>query len=443
MLITYIIKFTVKDSKEIITNSYNPRLNQDDENIKRGSILDCNEKIIAESIKNETGYERIYNYPLQFSHIVGFNSNGKSGIESKYNFEMEKLDNSMIQRLSNIILNKELMGNSLVLTLDADLQNYVYEKLGNKKGAIVVVQPSTGKILSMVSYPNFNPKTIYDDWKNLISDSKNTPLVNRASMGLYPPGSVFKIITSGALLESKPQLKDLSINCKGEITINDVKVRCFDNIPHGYVNLENAFEVSCNSYFANLGTTLEISDLKNMAEKALFNKTLSYPLEYKKSTFSLSYKSETEEIMHTAMGQGRTLITPLHCTLITSAIANNGVMMKPYLLDHIKTYKNEIKNKTTPEIEAKVFSPNTAQNLKLMMGDVVTSGTGIQAKIDGISVAGKTGTAETGDGKDHAWFTAFAPTDNPQIAISIMLENAGSGSNIVLIAKDIIKYYLK
>lgn len=442
ILILYLLKFTIVESKTIVTNSYNPRLTQIESNIKRGNILDRKGVILAENIDEEKGYTRKYNYPNQFAHIIGFIGNGNYGIESRYNFTLQKLDNEILQRIDNISSNTPLQGNNIVLTLDSEIQNYAYEKLGKSRGAIVVMEPSTGKIISMVSYPSFNPQNINSEWEKLKKD-ENSPLINRATQGLYPPGSVFKIITSACAIENLSNWRDITYECKGIAQFEESKIQCYNRDVHGKVNISSAMSVSCNTFFATIGTMLKGNTLKVTAENSFFNKPLDYPLEYNLSSFELDSFSSESELLQTSIGQGKTLISPLHMAMITSSVANNGIMMKPYVLDYIITYSGKEKDKTIPEKKAQIFSYDTSFEIKNMMESVVVSGTAIKAKIKGVSVAGKTGTAENASGDDHAWFVAFAPSDNPQIAVSVILENSGKGSKAIPIARDIIKFALE
>lgn len=444
LIIIYLLKFTLFNSKNISANSYNPRVTQYDDEILRGSILDCNEIPIVETKLTSSSaiQTRIYNFPEQFSHVVGFVGNGNSGIELKYNFELQKPDNEILQRLKSITQKDKIKGNDLVLTLDSDIQNYVYKKLGTSKGSVVVMEPSTGKILSMVSYPSFNPQTISQNWQTLKSDAENSPLLNRATQGLYPPGSVFKIVTAASEIENMASWKQMEHNCEGYKYFGDKKIHCFNSRVHGKVDFQKAFSVSCNTYFSAVGTVLGIETLKTTAEKAYFNKPYGYPLEYSLSEFNLNSNSDESELVETAIGQGKTLVSPLHMTMITSAVANNGIMMKPYIVDHIKTYSGKTKNKQTPSMLSQVFLAETTYEIKSAMESVIISGTGTNAKINGIRVAGKTGTAENSTGIDHSWFVAFAPYDNPKVAVCVMLENSGSGNKSIPIARDIIKYIL-
>lgn len=437
ILIIYILFFSFFNSKKIIGNPYNPRVTKSqNNNVIRGSILDRNLNVLAETKDN-----RVYNYDNVFAHTIGFINNGGYGIESKYNFDMQTLNNELIQRF-NKEFNKDykLKANSLVLTLDKDLQNFCYEKLKDKNGAIIVMDSTTGKILAMVSSPSFNPNNISNDWNNLVNDTKNNPLINRATQGLYPPASVFKILTSATFIENYEDFENYTYTCKGYETFGDIKIECFDKKAHGNLNLEKALAVSCNSFFANLSNLITPEQLAETANKALFNNSLNFTLEYNKSSFTLNNTSPIDEIIQTYIGQGKTLVTPLHIALIGSSIANNGIMMTPYIVESKLDYKGNVIDKNLPKKLTNAFSIETAQTIKNMLEKVVTEGTGKKAKIDNISISAKTGTAQVEGQKDHTWFLGMAPTENPNIVVSIIFENSGENSNIVEVARDIIDF---
>ncbi len=438
-LIAHLIYFTIFE-KDTSLNSYNPRLNVIDNSIQRGMIFDSNGITLAETVTSGGSIQRNYYYPEEFCHIIGYMPKGKSGLEAKSNFTLQKLDNELYQRIQTIFSEtSKPRGNNIFITIDSKLQQYVHEKLGKTKGAVVVLEPQTGKVLSMVSYPDFNPMKIEKNWDNLKNDKDNSPLLNRAAQGLYPPGSTFKILTAGAEIETNSNYESFSYDCKGEDFFDQKKIHCFNSTVHGKIGLSEALENSCNTFFATIGEKFEKGVLFSYAEKAMFNKPFDYTLEYNKSSFTLSETATPTEIVETSIGQGKTLVSPLHMAMITASVANNGIMMKPYIIDHIESYSRNPIDTTEPEVLSEVFSEETAKKLTEMMVKVVENGTGTEAKIKGVSIAGKTGTAENSSGKDHSWFTAFAPSENPKIVVTVLLENAGNGSKAIPLAHDIIK----
>ncbi len=467
LLIGYLCKISVSDSKDFITNSYNPRLSRSSQYIKRGDILDKNGQVLAYSQKDENGvYHRYYNDSPIFSNITGYTSKGKTGVEAKYNFMLETVSSELIQRIKDAFAGTEISGDDVVLTIDADLQRFAAEKLGNSRGAVVAMEPASGKILAMVTYPNYDANTINEDWERLNSPDSNSPLLNRAAQGLYPPGSIFKILTASAALGEDPEYINYNINCEGVKRFDSsTRIRCYNEKAHGNEDMTKAFAKSCNTYFSTIGTMLGIEKLNSEAYTFMFNRSLDFPLEYSKSSFSLPLDSSLSAIVETSIGQGKTLVTPLHMAMMTSAVANGGIMMKPYIVDHSQGQNGAIKNRTIPEKLTEIMSADKASQITELMKEVVISGTAREAALDipgndnttsgsayttsssalGVSgkiqVAGKTGTAENAGGDDHAWFVAFAPADNPQIAVAYILENAGHGSKAINGTREIMEYY--
>lgn len=462
IMIGYLLKTYFYDSHSFVANPMNPRLSQSYEGVKRGSIYDANGDIIAEDVKQEDGsFKRVYKNAKYYSHVIGYTVNGKAGVEAKYNFRLENVSNEFFQRVGNLFLKKDIEGDSLVLTIDNNLQEMAGKQLGKQKGSIVALEPSTGKVLAMVSNPTFDSNEVSENWAELNSDEENAPLLNRATQGLYPPGSTFKIITAAAVLASGGEVVDFEMDCDGDERFGHSVIHCYDGKAHGHVDLKSAFAKSCNIYFSEIGIKMGAKNLKDMAESFGFNKNIGLALEYSVSTFPMSENAEEREIVETAFGQGRTLTSPLFMAMVTSAIANNGMMMQPYVVDHSLTPSGGVRNRTLPIKINQAISPEIAEKVKELMCEVVNSGTARNAsfsvsrkddvlsgkansEISGkIQVAGKTGTAENPQGDDHAWFVAFAPAENPKIAVAVLLENAGKGSNAIPAAREIMKEYLE
>ncbi|MGN1318618.1 MAG: peptidoglycan D,D-transpeptidase FtsI family protein [Lachnospirales bacterium] len=471
-MVIYLLKISIYDSNSFVANTLNPRLSQGQEGIKRGSILDINGDVIAESVRvgeddeGKPTYKRVYNNSEAYSHVVGYMDKGKAGVESKYNFRLEDISFELFQRISGLFGN-DIEGNNVVLTIDDRLQKIAYSYLEGQKGSIVALEPSTGKILAMVSNPNFDSNTVGQNWEELNSDDENSPLLNRATQGLYPPGSTFKIVTSAAGYEYDKDSTDLEMDCKGEKKFGNSIMHCYNNNAHGNEGILKAFAKSCNTFFATLGEEIGTENLAKTAEDFGFNQEINFPLEYRKSTFSLNSQSSQSEIIETSIGQGKTLVSPLFMAMITGAVANSGRMMNPYIVDHSETPWGGVRNKTIPSSLRQAIAPNTAYKIKDLMIEVCKSGTATNAafSVDGkihnavssdsavssgavakysgpITVAGKTGTAENASGDDHAWFVGFAPAEDPQIAVAVIFENAGKGSKAIPAARDVMKEYI-
>lgn len=447
LCIGYFSYFLVKDSSTVINNSYNKRAKLLAETIFRGSILSCDYEKLAYSVDNGDGTEtRVYPYGSMFAHVVGRFDNTKTGLEASEDFTMLTSSINVFETFYNQLSDTKSIGNNIITTLDVDLQQVAYDALGDRRGAIVVMEPSTGKILAMVSKPDYDPNTVLENWDKLIADEDNeSPLLNRATQGLYPPGSTFKIVTLLSFIRQNKNYEDYTYNCVGETEFEDSIIHCYNNKKHGEQTLKEAFANSCNTAFANIGTVLDISAYRSLCDSMMFNTTLPVDFAYKKSSFVLDADSDEMEVTQTVIGQGKTLMTPLHNAMLVAGIANGGNVMVPYLVDQVENYHGNIISKTTPKLYQSIMTSDEAEILTEYMEEVVQSGTATALKNSNYSAAGKTGTAEvSSNDKAHAWFVGFAPADQPKIVVSIIVENAGAGSEYAVpIAKKIFDAYFK
>ncbi len=431
-LMIYIGYFVEIDSKDVITNPRNQRQDMLAKSVVRGNIESIDGEVLAKTEVDEDGNEtRVYPFEHLYAHVVGYTIKGKSGLESTENFSLLSSHANIVERFFHTLQNKKSQGDTVVTTLNSKVQQAAYDALGDRKGAVVAMDPSTGKILAMVSKPGFDPNDLSEDWEfiNSEEEQENARLLNRATQGIYPPGSTFKIVTTLAYLRQNPNYSNYQYTCEGEGIFNTVPIECYNKHVHGQENLVDSFANSCNTSFANIGTQLDKGKFYDLCESLFFNKSLSLDFTYKKSRFVLNEKSPDKQVAQTAIGQGDTGITPLHNLMITAAVANGGVMMKPYLVDHIENYTGGIVKKNTGKSYGSVMTADEASVLTDMMKEVVKRGTGTGLSGKSYSVAGKTGTAEFEEGKAaHAWFTGFAPADNPEIAVCVIVENSGAGS---------------
>lgn len=422
----YLLYFNLFESRLISSNSYNRRLRESSENIIRGSIQDKNGEVLVKSTKYKSGVKRKYVYPRYFSHIIGYSSKnlGSSGLEAFYNKELMSSSDTM-EALRSKINDYYIQGNNIRLTLDRSLQVYASEQLRGKKGSIVVLRPDTGEILAMVSKPDFDPSDIQNDWETLIKDKKS-PLLNRAAEGLYPPGSIFKLVVTSSIL--KNNLENREIESTGEVNVGGYIIKDSDGKAHDKMKLEDAFKYSYNSYFIMQGLQLGSSNLYNEAAKFRFNKNIQADIKVSQSVFPSN--TDKRSTAQQSIGQGEVLMTPLHAAMMAATIANKGIMMQPYAVSSIAGSENITIKDFKPKQIGQVMDENTANIIKDLMVEVVKSGTGVRAKVNNVVVAGKTGTAEVGGNeKSHAWFVGFAPADNPRVAIAVLIENGGGGGS--------------
>lgn len=442
----YFTYFQVIKSQDVINNPYNSRQNTFADRVVRGKILADGGEVLAETKVDEEKREtRYYPYGAMFAHVVGYSTNGKSGIEQIGNFNLLRSNTFFLERVIHEFQEEKNLGDNLVTTLNVKLQQTAYEALGSHKGAVVVLEPRTGKVLAMVSKPDFNPNEINSSWEELIAvDGEDSRLLNRATQGLYPPGSTFKILTTVAYIRQSSGYLDFRFSCAGKFEKDENVIRCYHNKAHGEENLEKAFAKSCNSAFASLGLDISAATMNKTAEDFLFQSELPISIVYNKSRFQLAETAEDWEKMQTAIGQGKTMITPMHLALITSAAANGGNLMNPYFIQCIENANGDVIKKYMPTSYGKLMSSAEAGILSELMEAAVKDGTA--AKLQGLreSAAGKTGTAEysSDKGKSHAWFTGFSPVNNPEIAVTVIVEEAGAGSEFAVpIAKKIFEAY--
>lgn len=442
----YTCYYAITNQQELINNSYNGRQELLVSQNTRGSIYAAGGQVLAQTQTDAEGKEtRVYPYENLFSHAVGYASNGKFGIESTANYYLINSNAKLADKVASAVSGAKYPGDSVVTTLDVGLQEIASQSLGIYKGAVIVSEPATGKILAMVSKPDFDPNEIDVIWDGLIKDKDSTVLLNRATQGLYPPGSTFKIVTALEYIRENPDsYRQYTYQCNGRYSSGQDVINCYHGSVHGYEDFTKSFAKSCNASFANIGMQLDRTKFHDTLEGLLFNQELPVSFAYNRSKLEISAGTSDSDIMQAAIGQGTTQITPLHVNMITCAIANKGTLMKPYMVDYVKNNEGNIIKQFHPDTYKKLMSEDEAAALTELMEEVVASGTG--TKLSGLSytAAGKTGSAEYSNVKteSHAWFTGFAPAQEPEVCVTIIIEGAGSGGDYAVpIAKRIFDEY--
>ena len=407
---------------------------------QRGAIL-VNNKPIAESIKTSDAYRYLRQYSgEQYSAITGFYSlfQGRTGLENVLDSSLRG-DNSaaFFEQLNALLSGNPVSGASVELTIDEDVQLAAWNAMGNMKGAVVAIEPSTGRILALVSKSGFDANLLSThntadasaNYKKLLTN-KNAPLINRAIGGdLYAPGSVFKLIVAAAAFESGeytpqsklPNPKTYILPGTTTAITNSGEGRCGGATT---VSIATALKLSCNIPFAQLGISLGQEAIAKQAKAFGFGEELAIPL---KSTPSVYPENlDDAQTALTSFGQFDVRVTPLQMAMVSAAIANAGIEMKPYLVDQIFTSNLTLLEEGKPTELRRSITTSSAERLKTMMIASVSSGVGSNAKIPGVKVAGKTGTAENGVNDPYTlWFTGFAPADNPQVAVAVVIEDGG------------------
>ena len=441
----YLIYFNLTQAESIINNSYNKRQGVLSRRTIRGSILSDDKTKLAVTNMDDDGNEtRYYPYSGLFSHTIGYLNNGGYGLESLYGYYMLHSNQNFFEQIGNDLSGNRNTGDNVVTTLNVGLQKACYDALGSNRGAVIVMEPSTGKILAMVSKPDFDPNTLAANWSQITGEGSDSVLVNRATQGLYPPGSTFKLITMLEYLrEHKNDYGQYHYICDGTYELGNNTINCVRTTAHGDVDLFSSLAVSCNCSFINIGLSLDLDRYKKTAEKMLFNKKLPTNLEYNKSRFVLNGESSEWDIAQTSFGQGKTVITPFHLALITCTIANNGTLMKPYLVSSVESTNGMTVKKFKEEKYDTLITEKEASLLKKGMEQVVKDS--FSWLFGGVeyTLAAKSGSAQYGtEGYEHSLYASFSPADNPEIAVVAVVEGGPQRNTTAAeVTKQIYDYY--
>lgn len=436
-LALYLVYFQLFKRADIENDSHNRRLWVNEDNIKRGSIYDRNGNVLAYSEEDSDGSQyRVYNYGKSASSVTGYSSTtyGKTGIEKSYNKELLALSGENLSNFRKMVVKNDT-GYDVHLSLDQNIQEIVYEHIKDIKGSCVVMNPKTGEVLALVSNPSYDPNSVDEDWDFLIQNTDG-PLVNRATSGVYRPGSTFKIVTATGVLNYDI---DTSYNDTGVETIQGYDIRNIADQIFGMVNLRSAFVNSINTYFASKTNDLGEDKYKELAEKFMINKDYDFDLEKNKAIIPFDDLNQVDLAM-TGFGYGMTQISPLHMAMITSAIANEGKMMQPRLVTKVIDKDGKIIEEKKDKVLSEVTSVENANYIRDMMVSVVNEGTGTSTYLDSVQIAGKTGTADKENNLLDVWFVGFAPAYDPDFAIALVVEDSDDTGSVVAapIARDII-----
>lgn len=375
---------------------------------------------------------------------------GRSGVELEYEnelhgergkqFEEITYKNTQVEKV--ILERPPVSGNDLYLTIDTQIQAYAEKSLGKNPGSIIVMDPWTGEILAMASYPCFNPNDVNKDFKKLINHPSK-PFLNRAIQGALPPGSIFKVITATAALSTNRINTQTNYECHGYTNYQNIIFRCWSEYGHGLVAIQDAIPYSCNVFFLETAKILGGDSLYTWAKNFGIGEKTGIDLPHERSG-NMPKMMNTATVMNVAVGQGALLTTPLQLCQVYAAVANGGTLVQPHLLLKFTNSQGETVRIFTPEKKQKLpIQPATLNTLRMALQDVVNRGTAKNTGLEVYRVAGKTGTAETGRQKDnHAWFVGYVPYDSPQYCFVILVEHTpGHGAEIAgPIAKELMSY---
>ncbi|GAA4282599.1 penicillin-binding transpeptidase domain-containing protein [Brevibacterium daeguense] len=437
---------------------------------ERGPIL-VDGTPIAYSVPVDDVYEFQRTYgadgmsPEMYANITGFFSvtNGATNLEKTENSLLAGTDDALFyDKITNWLTGRQPMGAAIEITVDPAAQKAAWDALGGQKGAAVALDPKTGDVLAMVSTPGWDPNALathdhsaaQDAYDRLIADEDN-PAYNRAIGGnLYPPGSTFKIVTAAAALESGEYEPDTMLDGPAELDLPQTTATIRNSgggaCGSGTISLADSLRISCNTSFADLGMTLGQDAMETQAREFGFGEDMEIPLRVSASSFPAD--TNPPQLAQSALGQFEVRSTPLQMAMVSAAIANDGKLMHPQLIDQVRNARTlDLIEEPSPREFSRPVSGETAQELTDMMVSVVTDGTGSAGQIPGIDVAAKTGTAQHAEGAaPHAWYTSFAPADDPQVAVAVVVESGGragseayGGSTAGPIAKAVMEAVIK
>ncbi len=451
-LIAYIAWFIYFEAPGRMGNPYNARMEVFDSRYLRGKIISSDGEILAETEVDANGKEtRVYPFGEAFAHVLGYSTRGKTGLESLANFYLMESSSNPFSIFLDELRERKSQGDNVTCTLDSGLQIAAKNALGERAGAVVCMEPSTGRVLAMVSFPGFDPNTVSREWEDLTSpDNHSGNLLNRATQGLYPPGSTFKTVMALEYFREHPGNPEaFHFVCDGEYregSRQDYVVHCYSGESHGEEDLGKAYAYSCNAAFAYLGTKTDPEKLRELSDSLFFNEELPIALPSAKSSMPVSKDTGTWLMMQSAIGQGEILVSPMHNLLITSAIANDGVLREPVFLEKVSSPAGMTVKPFTAGRPRRLMRAEEAELLKNFMRRVVTDGTGSGFRNAEYSACGKTGSAEymkRGEKKTDAWFTGFAPADEPTIAITVLVEDGDTGGRTAVpIAREVVDYWM-
>jgi peptidoglycan glycosyltransferase len=463
VLVVFTSRWTVLEAKSLENKPSNRRALIEEQKTPRGVIYARDDKtVLAKSVPHGRGQSRIfsraYQTPDLFSHALGYSfiSNGRRGIEESHNDDLAGKEDEFSSILSGIESQRK-EGFDLVTNLDPDGQRAALQGLGGQKGAVVAIEPSTGKVRVMASVPGFDANRVPDDFSQLNRDP-NKPLFNRATQELYPPGSTFKVVTATAALDSGKATPASIFDGHSPRTISGAPLANAGGENFGPISLTDALTNSVNTVFAQVGERVGPSTLMEYMDRFGFNEKpkLDYPGDQMISSGIRNGKGQLVDsgsgfdIGRVAIGQGglegAIVVTPLQMAEVAATVANGGKLMKPRFADRIVRKDGRVKDRVEPDLQTQVMKPQTAKQLGEMMGKVVEEGTATAAALEGVRVAGKTGTAEVANRTaNQAWFIAFAPIDKPKIAIAVTIERTqGQGGTVAApIAKRVLEVLLK
>jgi peptidoglycan glycosyltransferase len=435
LLVAFTSRWTIFEASSLRENKLNARALLEQERIDRGPIVAANGRVLAHDVRGpEDTYQRSYPTGSEFANAIGYDyiDPGTSGVEQFRNSVLDGQSASNLQAILNQLQGKQPEGDKVVTTLEPGAQQVANSKLAGYEGAVVGLEPRTGAVTVMASSPSFDPNTLRTSagYAKLAADPGD-PLVNRATQYGYAPGSTFKIVTATAAIDTGAFTPESTLSGRNGILVSGIPLDNDDDESFGQITLTQALAKSVNTVYAQVAERLGKSTMARYMERFGFDREpeLDYPA--KEMSPSGEYEGEkvipptspNVDVGRLGIGQDKLEVTALQMAEVAAAVANDGRLMVPHLTARIVDPEGSTVEQITPRVQSVVMKPSTAKAVTSMMEAVVNEGTGEAAKIPGVQVAGKTGTAETqiGNATNNVWFIAFAPASDPRVVVAATL----------------------
>jgi peptidoglycan glycosyltransferase len=456
VLIAFTTWWAVFEADELEANRANKRPLLEEQQIRRGLILARDGRVLARNRgvgESPRFYERTYPEGALFGHPVGYSfvERGRVGLEREYNDDLTGKKDEF-ESLLDEIRGREREGDDVITTLDPQAQQVARDGLAGRTGSVVAIEPASGRVRTLVSIPGYDPNEIPRRFGDL-RRAPGSPLLDRAVQSGYPPGSTMKVVTATAALDTGEYTPTSVVSGRSPKRIGGVPLNNFGNEDFGPITLTTALTNSVNTVWGEVGQKLGKETMFDYMRRYGFDRKplLDLPRDEMRASGvfgrngRLLGPSDAIDIGRVAIGQERLQVTPLQMALVAAGVANGGSLMRPHLVERIMDRDGRTVRRERPSEQNRVMKESTAAQLAGMMAQVVREGTGTAAALQGIDVAGKTGTAEVGTTINQAWFIGFAPVDNPRVAVAVTVERTtGQGGTVAApIAKSVMESLLR
>jgi peptidoglycan glycosyltransferase len=460
LLVAFTSRWTIFEAASLRDNPLNARALLEQQRIDRGPILAADGTVLARSVRGAEGvYERTYPTGEEFANAIGYSYTdlGSAGLEHFRNAALNGQTGANLQTILDQLQGKRPQGDRVLTTLDPAAQRVAISALAGREGAVVALDPRDGAVEVMASSPSFDPNALRSQagYEALARDSKGRPLVNRATQFGYAPGSTFKVVTATAAIDTGAFTPESTVSGRDDVPISGIPLQNDDNESYGDITLTEALAKSVNTVWAQVAERLGKRTLARYMDRFGFDRKpqLDYPAEEMSASGEylgahvLSPTSPRVDVGRMGIGQDKLEVTPLQMAEVAAAVANRGTLMVPHMTERIVDSEGRTVQQISPRVQAVVMKPSTASAVTSMMEAVVNVGTGTEAQIPGVEVAGKTGTAETqiGTAINNVWFIAFAPASDPRVALAVTLEGVpGQGAAFAApVAREVMERLLK